>query len=276
MEDTHFYIDYAPYEEVRKVLSCLTPETAMTATEVFDALESQHDPVKSQRTEILRRLSDLGLARYAKQGSRVTFSITPLGAKVREIDAFDPEVYPDVMHFLHFSSYDGSREARKYLWSYRRCSQSAWREGRLLPLKEIAAQIQSQMNEEFPYLDYTAQIGARFDNTAAGRWAQWVGALRPPPFTEKARTLHKRTVLRHELALLALDDTYRSRGYRYGDPVILDDALLDEAANVFFLDPVCCRQLIDLAARVTTAIALRDTLAGTSVALLAPYGIDRM
>ena len=276
MEDTHFYIDYAPYEEVRKVLSCLNPQTAMTATEVFDALQSQDDPVKSRRTEILRRLSDLGLARYAKQGSRVTFSITPLGAKVREIDAFDPELYPDVMHFLHFSSYDGSPEARKYLWSYRRCSQLAWREGRLLPHKEIAARIQSQMNEEFPYLDYTAQIGARFDNTAAGRWAQWVGALRPPPFAEKARTLHKRTVLRHELALLALDDTYRSRGYRYGDPVILDDALLDEAARVFFLDPICCRQLIDLASRVTTAIELRDTLAGTSVALRAPYGIDRI
>ena len=276
MEDTHFYIDYAPYEEVRKVLSCLNPQTAMTATEVFDALQSQDDPVKSRRTEILRRLSDLGLARYAKQGSRVTFSITPLGAKVREIDAFDPELYPDVMHFLHFSSYDGSPEARKYLWSYRRCSQLAWREGRLLPHKEIAARIQSQMNEEFPYLDYTAQIGARFDNTAAGRWAQWVGALRPPPFAEKARTLHKRTVLRHELALLALDDTYRSRGYRYGDPVILDDALLDEAARVFFLDPICCRQLIDLASRVTTAIELRDTLAGTSVALRSPYGIDRI
>jgi len=88
--------------------------------------------------------------------------------------------------------------------------------------------------------------------------------------------MQKRTVSHHEVALLALDDTYRSRGYRYGDPVILDDALLDEVARVFLLDPICCRELIDLAARVTKVIELSDTLAGTSVALLAPYDIERI
>lgn len=276
MEDTHFYIDYAPCEEVRKALSCLSPERAMTATEVFDTLESQGQPVKSRRTEILRRLFDLGLAAQTKHGNRLTFSITQLGAKVREIGAFDPQLHPEIMHFLHFSSYDGTAEARKYLWSYRRCSELAWKEGRLLPLREIAARIQSQMREEFPHVDYTANVGARFDNTAAGRWAQWVRALDPPPFTEKGRALQRRIVSRHELGLLALDDAYRSRGYRYGDPVILDDALLEEVARVFLLDPTCCRELIDLAARVTKIVELSDTLAGTSVALLAPYDIERI
>jgi hypothetical protein len=276
MEDTHFYIDYAPCEDVRKALTCLGGGRAMTASEVFDELQAQGRPVKSPRTETIRRLSDLGLAAREELGNRVTYTITKLGEKVRDVDALDLELYPDVMHFLHFSSYDGSRSMRKYLWSYRRCSELAWIEGRLLPLKEIAARIQSQMNDEFPDLDSTAQIGARFDNTAAGRWAQWVRALRPPPFTEGGRVLQKRTVLRHELGLLALDDAYRTREYRYGDPVILDEVLLDEVARVFFLDPVCCRQLIDLAARVTKAIELRDTLAGTSVTLLAAYGIDRI
>lgn len=276
LEDTHFYIDYAPCEEVRKVLRCLSPEQAMTATEVFEMLELQDQLVKSRRTEILRRLYDLGLASQVKRGNRVAYSLTELGGKVRDLDAFDPQFYPDLMHFLHFSSYDGTPQARKFLWSYRRCTELAWREGRLLRLKEMAARIQSQMREEFPYLDYAADVGARFDDTAAGRWAQWVRALRPPPFADKRGPLQKRTVSHHEVALLALDDTYRSRGYRYGDPVILDDALLDEVARVFLLDPICCRELIDLAARVTKVIELSDTLAGTSVALLAPYDIERI
>lgn len=276
MEDTHFYIDYAPPQEVRKALWCLTAQKAMTPADVFEMLESQDQPVKSRRTEILRRLHDLGLASQIKQGNRVTYSLTELGDKVREIEGFDPEFYPDIMHFLHFSSYDGTPEARKFLWSYRRCTELAWREGRLLPPREIAARMQGQMREEFPYLDYTADVGARFDNTAAGRWAQWVRVLRPSPFTEKAGALQKRIVSRHELALLALDDTYRSRGYRYGDPVILDELLLDEVTRVFLLDPICCRELIDLAARVTKVIELSDTLAGTSVALLAPYDIERI
>ena len=78
------------------------------------------------------------------------------------------------------------------------------------------------------------------------------------------------------LALLALDDVYRSRGYRYGDPVILDEPMLDEVARVFFLDPICCRKLLDLAARLTKVIKLSDTFAGTSVTLMAPYTIERI
>jgi hypothetical protein len=130
------------------------------------------------------------------------------------------------------------------------------------------------MMEDFSHLDYTAQVGARFDNTAVGRWARWVRTLSPPPFNEIGETLQRRTVSNHEITLLALDDVYRSRGYRYGDPVILDDSLLDKVARVFFLDPTCCRELLDLAARLTKAIKLSDTFAGTSVTLMAPYTIE--
>ena len=83
-------------------------------------------------------------------------------------------------------------------------------------------------------------------------------------------------VLLFALQLLALEQVYQSRGYRHGDPVILDDGLLDETSRVFFLDPTCCRSLIDLAARLTKTVKLSDTFAGTSVALLEPYGIERI
>jgi len=275
-EDTHFYIDYAPPNEVRKALWCLSPEQPMTPTEIFDMLESQDQPIKSRRTEIPHRLFDLGLASQVKQGNRVAYLLTKLGRKIQEIDNFDPELYPDLMHFLHFSSWDGTPQARKFLWSYRQCSELAWKEGRLLPPKEIAARIQSQMAEDFPHLDYTARVGARFDSTAAGRWARWVGTLSPSPFSETEGTLQERIVSNHALALLALDDVYRSRGYRYGDPVILDEPMLDEVARVFFLDPICCRKLLDLAARLTKVIKLSDTFAGTSVTLMAPYTIERI
>ena len=62
MQDTHFYIDYAPCEDVRKALTCLRRDRVMTASEVFGELQAQDRPLKSPRTEILRRLSDLGLA----------------------------------------------------------------------------------------------------------------------------------------------------------------------------------------------------------------------
>ena len=79
-----------------------------------------------------------------------------------------------------------------------------------------------------------------------------------------------------ELVILALDHVYRTRGYRYGDPVVLDDTLLDELARVFFLDHQCCRNLLDLAAKVTRTVVLHDTFAGTSVNLMAPYGVENV
>jgi DNA-binding transcriptional ArsR family regulator len=275
-EDTHFYIDYAPPDEVRKILHCLSLEQPLSSTEIFDILELQGQPVKSRRTEIPRRLFDLGLASQARQGNRVTYFLTDAGRKLQEIDVVGTELYPDLMHFLHFSSWDGSPQARKFLWSYRRCSELAWREGRLLSTKDIASRIQQQMLDEFPHLDYTAKVGARFDDTAARRWVRWIDALSPSPFRERDDTLQKRLSSNHEIALLALDDVYRFRGYRYGDPTILDEALLDEVSRVFFLDPICCRELVDLAARLTKTIKLSDTFGGTSITLLAPYGIERI
>jgi len=273
-EDMHFYIDYAPFEEVHKALWNLSDHQPMTATEVFDTLELQGQPVQSRRTEILRRLYDIGLASQFKQGSQVLYILTSLGKKVRDLGSFDQDLYPDLMHFLHFSSWDGTPQARKFLWSYRRCSELAWKERRLLPRKEMAARIQNQMAEEFPNLDYTARVGARFDDTAAGRWAHWVRALHPPPFAGDEGILQKRAVTHHELVLLALDDLYRSRGYRYGDPVILDELTLDEVTRVFFLDLVCCRELLDLAVRLTKIIRFSDTFAGPSVTLMEPYTVE--
>jgi hypothetical protein len=271
--DTHFYIDYAPPDKVHKALRVLSADHPMTSAEIFDRLESQGQSI-GRRTEIPRRLFDLGLAVRVRQGNRIAYALTDLGQKLREIDNFDPDLYPDLMHFLHFSSWDGTPEARKLLWSYRQCSEISWMETRILPRKELASRVQSRMMAEFPDLDYTAAEGARFDATAAGRWAQWVQSLKPRPFSEVDGVLKKRQVEYYEIILLALDDVYRAKGYRYGDPVILDEEMLDDLACVFFLNPLSCRESLDLAANVTKAVTLSDTFAGTSITLVKPYTIE--
>lgn len=270
--DTHFYIDYAPPEKVWDVLQCLRGNQPMSPTEIFDTLELQGRDV-SRRTEIPRRLFDLGLATRVNRRNGIAYALTSLGQKVREIKSFEPKLHPDLMHFLHFSSWDGTPEARKFLWSYRQCSMISWIEARLLPTKQLASRVQSRMMARFPRLDYAAAVGARFDSSAAGRWTQWVQTLTPAPFVEGSGVLQKREVEYHEIALLALDDVYRSKGYRYGDPVILDEQVLDDLARVFFVDPLRCRELLDLAAAVTNTITLSDTFAGTSVTLVQPYTI---
>jgi len=130
------------------------------------------------------------------------------------------------------------------------------------------------MREEFDSLDWTGRVGSRFDSTAVGRIYTWLRALEPPPFTKSNKTLIPRYVERHELALLALDDTYRSRGYRYGDAVLMDESLVTQVAGVFFLDLKCCADLLRLSANIAPHVKMSDTLSGASINLLRPFTVD--
>jgi hypothetical protein len=135
----------------------------------------------------------------------------------------------------------------------------------------------------FPTIDFTRfasgderRAGGRFDGTGAGRVLAWLRALEPSPIPEdkKDKRLIPRDVDRVELALLALDDVYRARGYAYGDPVIMDEALVRQAAGVFFLDEACCARLIQLAARLfPRRLTARSTLEGTMLVLHGPYTV---
>lgn len=272
-EDTHFYVDNAPPEEVAWVLRCLSVDQPLSNREIAQRVSEYGVGMQGDKTYSSRRLYDLGLANQTRQGSAVTYVLTSLGLKLQGIAAMDPQLYADLMHFLHYTRYDGAPESRKYLWSYRRCCDVVWAQQRLLSREEMAGVVQGDMKRDFPHLDFSAKKGGRFDETAAGRCYAWWRQLSPSPFVSDGDVLRWRRVQRFELALLALDHIYRDRGYRYGDPVVLDQAMLNDLARVFFLEPSCCRELLALGSTVTRAVALRDTFAGTSVSLLAPYTV---
>lgn len=269
----HFYIDHAPPEGVRAILRILPLDYGLTIEEIKNAVPSS-GPAKF-RDEWPKRLADLGLADVETVDQRLMYRVSDLGVHVRELESTDPGIVPDILHYLH-SDWVDSPEKRPYLWSYQVCCTISWEQRRLPSSKEMAAVVLERMRDEFSDLDYRAPRGARFDSTAAGRWLQWVGALEPSPFPDESKALIPRIVSRYELALLALDRVYRQRGYRYGDPVLLDDALLDEIAAVFFLDLACCRELLERAARLDRALSLRSTFAGTSLTLQEPYTIERL
>ena len=277
-EDVHFLIDNAPPAEVEYILASLEPDFAHSTEELRQRLLLDWG-YSAQRnlTFSTRRLLDLELADKADTTSgKPGHVITQLGEKVRRILSIDQELYAELMHFLHYTSYDGEPSSRKLLWSYRTCCEIVWARKEVPPMPELVAEIQSRIAEFFPSA-YASRIGGNFNaGGISSGWKPWLAQLEPSPFASEGRALMLRHSHRFELALLALDHVYRSRGYRYGDPVVLDESLLDEVARVFFLDAVCCRELIDLAARLTKTIKLSDTFTGTSIALLAHYGIERV
>lgn len=274
-EDTHFYIDNAPPSEVSYVLRVLSVDNGLTPNEIAEAIAVEYGfGMQRHHSFSPRRLYDLGVASQERQGPKVTYRLTEVGAKLQAIQAMNPALATDLLHYLHYTSYSGNPHDRKYLWSYRKCCEIIWSTQGLVPNQNLASQILSRMSEEFSSLNWTARVGARFNSTAAGCVYTWLRALEPPPFTKSDKNLQPRFVQRFELALLALDDTYHSRQYRYGDAVLMDDSLVNQTAGVFFLDTKCCADLLRLSANIVPSVRMSDTLGGASINLLRPFTID--
>ena len=274
-EDIHFYIDNAPPDEVTHVLRVLSVENSLTPDEIAKVMVNQYG-FEVQRTHSYspRRLYDLGVAIQERQGPKVSYRLTEQGAKLQKIQAINSALAIDLLHYLHYTTCSDNPRGRKYLWSYRKCCEIIWSNQRLVPNQELASQILSKMSEEFSSLNWTARVGARFDSTAVGRVYTWLRALDPPPFTKSNKNLQPRFVQRFELAVLALDDTYRSRQYRYGDAVLMAESLVNQTAGVFFLDPKCCTDLLRLSANIVPFVKMSDTLGGASINLLRPFTIE--
>jgi hypothetical protein len=274
VEDAHFYLDNAHPSEVLAVLRVLSSSEALTAADIVSRVVSLGLEMQRDRTYTPRRLFDLGLSERVLQNGLAAYRLTCSGVVLQSLAEADGPLVTDLLHYLHYTGSCREGPYRKYLWSYRRCCEHMWNTGLVPTNSKMAAIIQADMIEKYPGLDVSARVGARFDATAVGRVKTWLRALEPCPFSSDSRSLVHREVRRMELALLAIDDVYRSHGYVYGDPVLMDDAFLNEVGKVFFLDMSCCLHSISIALRLTSFLQSTDTLAGPAITLLRPVGIE--
>jgi hypothetical protein len=217
-----------------------------------------------------RRLYDLKIGVQEREGSAIKYRLTSLGDKLQMLLSTDQALGIDLIHYLHYTSYSGAPEDRKLLWSYRRCCDYIWAEGKAIPSKTLASRIQSDISQEFPHISTTEKQGARFPASGVNQGVVWLRAMEPSPLDEDDKVC-PRVVSNFQLAVLALDDLYRHKPFAYGSAVVLTDEVLDAVARVFFLDPANCRELLGTAAAFSSAVKLSDTLAGTSIALTRPY-----
>ena len=277
LEDAHFYLDNAPPTEVSNVLRVLSLGHDLTLKEISVTLRDIYGfLMQKDLTYSPRRLYDLGLATKIRRGSTVTYRLAEMGSLVQNILGIDPPLAMDLMHYLHYSGYKGLPAQRKYLWSYRRCCEIIWGHMRVISSTELASDILGEMRDKFDWLDYGKKVGARFNDKAVGQVYSWLRSLEPSPIQKRESTITPRVIDRYEIALLALDDTYQSRGYTYGDPVIMDDEFIKQVAGVFMLDSQCCKELLHIGSRLNQSVKISETLSGLSIALMRPFRIDNI
>jgi len=276
LEDAHFYLDNAPPTEVSNVLRVLSLGHDLTLKEISVTLRDIYGfLMQKDLTYSPRRLYDLGLATQIRRGSTVTYRLAEMGSLVQNILSIDPPFAMDLMHYLHYSGYKGDPVQRKYLWSYRRCCEIVWGNMSVISPTELASAILGEMRDKFE-LNYEKKIGARFNDKAVGQVYSWLRSLEPSPIKKGISSVFPRTVDRYELALLALDDTYQTRQYTYGDPVIMDDNFIKQVSGVFMLDSQCCKELLQIGSRLNQSLKISETLSGPAISLMKPFKIDNI
>jgi hypothetical protein len=277
IEDTHFYFDNAPPKEVMNVISILSVDYEQTPKEIASSLSSTFAfEMQKDHTYSPRRVHDLGLAIRVRRGTSVKYKLNDLGLKIQNLLGFDRGLSKDLLHYLHYTGYKEEPKQRKYLWSYRKCCEIIWSNMRFVRGKEMASSIQAEMRDQFDWLDYGKKTGARFNDTAVNQIYSWLKNLDPSPFETIGDELKPRKIDRYEIALLSLNEIYNCSGYTFGDPVIMDDNFIQRVSGVFMLDFECCKQLIEIGARLNNSVKLAETLTGISVTLKKPFNIDNI
>jgi len=108
-EDIHFYVDNAPPDEVSHVLRVLSSENPLTPSEIAKIMISEYGfEMQRDHSYSPRRLHDLRLASQERQGPKVTYKLTGYGTKLQAIQAMNPTLAIDLLHYLHYTSYSSN------------------------------------------------------------------------------------------------------------------------------------------------------------------------
>jgi len=272
MNDSHFLIDNAPPLEVIYTLLSFSIGSEYSNNDLVEILNNNWS-YKPQRnfSNSTRRLLDLQLLEKNNEGK---FLLTKLGQKVKEIYEFDNDIFLDVMHYLHNTSFINNKNPRMLFWSYRKCSEYFWQNKNIESNQELSNYIVNEIDKYWPGLD-SAKIGGRFNEGGVSSWKSWINSLEPNPLGDSGKLMY-RQIKRYELILLSIDDYYRKHKLRFGDPVLLGTNVLDEISFLFFFDPDWSKQLINIASRLSPFLSKRDTYGGMAIVLNEPYTIERM
>jgi hypothetical protein len=276
-EDHHFYIDNASLPEVATALRVLSIDRPLTPATIREIAKRDFAyDIQKDATYAPRRLQDLGLASRNKpigQG----YVLTATGLTLQSILQHDQGLAYELFHYLHYTGSAGHSDARKLLWSYRRCCQLLWASGHLVSKRMIASTILSEAADRFASCLVGAGSEGGFNAGAVGCVYSWLRRLDPSPLPTSGRSegpLVRRPLLTPSLAGLALDDLYRDRDIQYGDRVILDDGVVDALAQVFFATPESIYSGLTETAKRSKNLRLLETLSGVAVELGQPFGLS--
>lgn len=198
--------------------------------------------VKTERLlrDILQPLRDLGLM------ERRQILLTDQGKVVSQIANKNTDLFPEMMHYLYYTSWQASRpEEDCFSWSYRTLCKYLWHQGScVIDDNLFASIIVAEASQQFQIQTVS------FSERSINGITVWLEALAPAVIhanDEKGSRFSRRAFCSPELFVLAIDFVYRQDDIDYGVNLLLNDQRRESICQLCLLEPSAFERVLEYA-----------------------------
>ena len=177
-----------------------------------------------------------------------SIQLTLKGQIVAQLAYNNPDLFPEIIHYLYYSTWHSTRETEScFSWSYRTLCNYLWKQGATAEDKPaLFSVVSSEASAKFQI-----QTVSFSTNSVTGILI-WLESLNPPVIEygdkDSKMAFKRRAFCPPELFVLALDFVYRENEVDYGANLLLNDARRDEICQICLLEPGSFDRVLDYAA----------------------------
>ena len=190
--------------------------------------------------DILQPLRDLGLV------ERRQIKLTGSGHTLARIVHDIPNLFPDIFHYLYYSTWEPRQKAQKcFSWSYRTLCNHLWEQGTtVLNKKNLASFISTKASQLFQIRNVS------FSQSSVQGVTVWLESLFPSVIHSgdtSEEVFSRRPFCPPELFILGIDFVYQTQEIDYGVNLLLSDERRDAICQVCLLDPTGFDRVLEYA-----------------------------
>lgn len=234
----------------------VTPERCLAVLQALEQGQSYDHIVQADRQVV--RLRQLGLVQEEE--------LTPIGSALLAVCQQKPNLWGDLVHFLHYTLWDSQDDSRIGLsWTYRKLTDAAWNLGEFsvttVTRDAMASSLINQIEEE-PGINVTdlKKEAASLSRDSVNGVLHWFAEMVPP--TREDEIFHRRHFCHPELMLLVTAWALQRSDADLGIDLLLTPARREVICRLCLLEPAALDRTLDWMLPTFPHIVVPGTTAG--------------
>ena len=219
-------------------------------------------------SELIGILNEFQVIDYNQ--ARKTFVISNFGLLLKSILLRNEGLFFEIYHLINYYAFDLYEKKDELLpfKSYRLICDNIFNRQKKPDSKELAYEVESILVKE-------DNVTGAFDESCIARALTWLRHLSPPVLEEGE--FINRIPLHIEPILWNLNLAYKCKGIKYGDPLFLDNIILENISRASLMDSNKLNSIfLKLAKKYPDIINLRTSVSGTYLILMKEVRLDEI